>query len=67
MQTLQGYQKTSKLLKRLDEIENMIVLLDGDVAADDRVDFSLWKVLAQIPHIEKRHLEYNMLYLIMEI
>jgi hypothetical protein len=40
-QKLRGYEKTNqKLSKRLDEMENMVVLLGGDVAADDSVEFS---------------------------
>lgn len=40
-QKLRSYEKTNKKLsKRLDEMENMVVLLGGDVAADDSVEFS---------------------------
>lgn len=40
-QKLRGYEKTNKKLsRRLDEMESMVVLLGGDVAADDSVEFS---------------------------
>jgi hypothetical protein len=38
---LRGYERTNrKLLTRLDEMENMVLLLGGDVAADASVEFS---------------------------
>jgi hypothetical protein len=40
-QKLRGSEKTNKKLsKRLDEMESMVLLLGGDVAADDSVEFS---------------------------
>jgi hypothetical protein len=40
-QKLRGLEATNKKLsKRLDEMENMVLLLGGDVAADDNVEFS---------------------------
>jgi hypothetical protein len=38
---LRGYERTNiKLSARLDEMENMVLLLGGDVAADASVEFS---------------------------
>lgn len=40
-QKLRGLEATNKKLsRRLDEMENMVLLLSGDVAADDNVEFS---------------------------
>jgi hypothetical protein len=40
-QKLRGLEATNKKLsKRLDEMENMVLLLSGDFAADDNVEFS---------------------------
>jgi hypothetical protein len=40
-QKLRGSEKTNKKLsKRLDEMESMLLLLGGDVAADDSVEIS---------------------------